>query len=159
MADQLRVNGNAVSWGSITLRIDDEIFTGFTSISFSDKRERVKGYGMGKHHAPGRRSRGKYTIEPVKLKGFKATMQALRDKLSSLSPDGNSYGDYEFHINTQYLESGEPAKYVDIERCVYVGTSSTEEENPDPLQEEIEIDAMAIRRNGQTLFDGSGGSP
>jgi len=159
MADQIRINGNIVSWGSITLRVDDEIFTGFTSLSYSDKRERTKQYGMGKHHAPRARTRGKYTVEPVKLKGPKSTMHALRTKLASLSPDGNSYGDYEFHINTQYIEDFEPEMYVDIERCVYVGTSSSEEENPDPLQEEIEIDAMAIRRNGMTQFDGSGGAP
>lgn len=159
MADQVRINRNIVSWGSITLRIDDEIFTGFTSVSFGDKRERTKVYGMGKHHAPRARTRGKYTIEPVKLKGPKSTIQALRDKLASLSPDGNSYGDYEFHINVQYIEADDRSMYVDIERCVYVGTSSSEEESPDALQEEIEIDAMSIRRNGQTQFDGSDGAP
>lgn len=159
MADQIRINGNIVSWGSITLRIDDEIFTGFTSLSYADKRERTKVYGMGKHHAPRARTRGKYSIEPVKLKGPKSTIHALRTKLASKSQDGNSYGDWEFPINAQYVEPGEPAMYVDIERCVYVGTSSSEEENPDPLMEEIEIDAMSIRRNGQTLFDGSGGAP
>jgi len=159
MADQRRINGNVVGWASITLRIDDEIFTGFTSLSYADKRERTKLYGMGKHYAPRARTRGKYTVEPVKLKGPKSTIQAVRDKLASKSSDGNSYGDYEFHINAQYVEDFEPEMYVDIERCVYVGTSSSEEENPDPLQEEIEIDAMAIRRNGQTLFDGSDGAP
>jgi hypothetical protein len=159
MADQIRVNGNICDWGSITLRIDDEVFTGFTSISYADKRERAKAYGLGKHHAPRARTRGKYSVEAVKLAGPKSTMHALRRKLASKSPDGNSYGDYEFHINTQYIEPGEPEMYVDIERCVYVGTSSSEEESPDFLKEEIEIDAMSIRRNGMTLFDGSGGAP
>src|SRR6478609_2010833 len=154
MADQIRVNGNICSWGSITLRVLDEVFTGFTGLTYADKRERTKVYGMGKHHAPRARTRGKYSIEPVKLKGPKSTMHALRVKLASLSPDGNSYGDTLFHINAQYIEEFEPEMYVDIERCVYVGTSSSEEENPDPLMEEIEIDAMAIRRNGMTQFDG-----
>jgi|SRR6185369_3887925 len=159
MADQIRVNGNIVSWGSITLRVDDEIFTGFTSLSYSDKRERTAVYGMGKHHAPRGRTRGRYSVEATKLKGPKSTMHALRTKLASLSQDGNSYGEYEFHLSASYIEDFEPEMYVDIERCVYVGTSSSEEESPDPLQEEIEISAMAIRRNGMTLFDGSGGAP
>lgn len=159
MSDQVRINENICSWGSITLRIDDEIFSGFVSLSYSDKRERTKVYGMGKHHAPRARTRGKYSTEPGKLKGPKSTMHALREKLASKSKDGNSYGDFEFHVNAQYIEADEPEMYVDLERCVYVGTSSTEEENPDPLMEEIEIDMMAIRRNGRTLFDGSGGSP
>ena len=159
MSDQIRINDNIVSWGSITLRVDDEIFTGFKSLSYADKRERTKVYGMGRHHAPRARTRGKYTVEPVKLKGPKSSMHALRTKLASLSRDGNSYGDYEFHIQAQYIENFEPEMYVDIERCVYVGTSSSEEENPDELSEEIEIDAMAIRRNGMTLFDGSAGAP
>ena len=38
-----------------------------------------------------------------------------------------------------YIEEFEPEMYVDIERCVYVGTSSSEEENPDPIFEEIDL--------------------
>src|SRR5262245_32419230 len=101
MADQYRINGNALSWASITLRVGDEVLTGFTGLTYADKRERTFVYGMGKHHAPRARTRGKYSVEPVKLKGPKSTMHALRTKLASLSPDGNSYGDYEFHINAQ----------------------------------------------------------
>jgi hypothetical protein len=159
MSDAIRVNGNQLSWGSIILKVDSERYTGFTSISFADKRERVKAYGMTKHHAPRGRSRGKYTIEPVKLVGWKGSVQTLREALAALSLDGISYGDVEFQIVCQYVDTGENALTVEIDRCVWGGNSTSDEESADPLKEEIEIDAMLIRRNGLVLFDASEGAP
>jgi hypothetical protein len=159
MSDNIRVNGNQLSWGSIELKIDLERFTGFTSISFADKRERVKAYGMTRHHAPRGRSRGKYTIEPVKLVGWKSSVQALRQGLAARSKDGISYGDVEFQIMVSYVEADELPLTVEIDRCVWGGNSSSDEESADPLKEEIEIDAMLIRRNGLVLFDSSEGAP
>lgn len=159
MADDIRVNGNQISWGSIILKIDSDRYTGFTSVSFADKRERVKAYGMTKHHAPRGRSRGKYTIEPVKLVGWKSSVQQLREALASLAPDKISYGDVEFQIVVQYVEADELPLTVEIDRCVWGGNSSSDEESADPLKEEIELDAMLIRRNGLVLFDASEGAP
>jgi hypothetical protein len=159
MADQLRINNNQHSWGSIVLKLDNDPFTGFTAITFADKRERVKAYGMGRHHAPRGRSRGKYTVEPVKLTGWKGSVQLFRQQLALRSPDGKSYGDVEFQIIVQYIETGEQPMTVEIDRCVWAGNSTSDEENPDPLKEEVEIDPMLIRRNGLVLFDASQGSP
>lgn len=159
MSDDLRINNNQHSWGSIILKCYSERFTGFTGISFSDKRERVKAYGMTRHHAPRGRSRGKYTIEPVKLTGWKGSIAALRAGLAALSADGISYGDVEFQIVLQYVESGENPLTVEIDRCVWSSNSASDEESPDPLKEEIEIDAMLIRRNGLVLYDASEGEP
>jgi hypothetical protein len=159
MSDDIRINGNSHSWGSIILKIDNELFTGFTAISFADKRERVKGYGMGRHQAPTRRSRGKYTVEPVKLTGWKSSVAIARQELASRSRDGKSYGDYTFQIVCQYIEEGEIPLTVEIDRCVWVGNSSSDEESSEGLKEEIEIDAMLIRRNTFTLFDGELGQP
>jgi hypothetical protein len=165
MADQVRINGNAHSWGSIIAKVGGERFYGFNSVSFGDKRERVKGYGMGRHHAPRSRSAGKYSTDPVKLGGPKSSMQALRAKLAALSLDGISYGNVEFELTIQYVEptttipGGETPIQVDIHRCVITANSTSDEESADPLKEEVEIDCMAIRRNGLTLFDSSQGSP
>ena len=159
MADQLRVNGNQVSWGSVTLKLDGDVFTGFTAISYADKRERVMAYGMGRHQAPRGRSRGKYSVEPVKLTGFKTSIAALREALAARSANGASYGDVEFNIVVQYSESDEAPQTVEIERCAWAGSSSSEEEGADPLKEEIEISAMLIRRNGLTLFDSTVATP
>jgi hypothetical protein len=159
MSDQIRVNGNQLSWGSIILKIGGEPFTGFTAIAYSDKRERVKAYGMGKHHAPRGRSRGKYTADNVKLTGWKESIQDAREALAALSQTGNGYGDVEFDIVVQYEEDDQRPVVVELERCVWAANSASEEESPDPLKEEIEIDCMLIRRNGTTLFDESGGTP
>ncbi len=159
MADQIRVNGNMLSWGSIVVKVDNDRFYGFTSISFGDSRERVKAYGMGRHHAPRGRSRGKYNVDPVGLKGPTATMQALREALASRSSDGVSYGDVECEIVVQYIDSGDDPITVELERCVWSKNTTSNEEGPDPLSEEAEFDCMKIRRNGVVLFDESEGSP
>jgi hypothetical protein len=159
MGDEVRVNNNLYSWGSIKLKVAGELFHGFTSVSYADKRERVKAYGMGRHHAPRGRSNGKYSTDPVKLAGPKSTMQALRASLAALAPDRRSYGDVEFMIVVQYVEPGENPLHVEIGRCVLTGNTTTDEENADPKSEEVEIDCMWITRNGLTLFDSSQGSP
>lgn len=163
MADQVRINGNVHSWGSIVVKIDGDRYSGFTSVSYGDKRERVKAYGMGRHHAPRARSRGKYSTDPVKLGGPKSSIQALRAALAAQASDGVSYGDVEFQLSVQYVEAGvdggdEPMQ-VDIENCVITANSSSDEEGTDPLKDEVECDCMLIRRNGLTLFDSSQGSP
>lgn len=159
MADSIRVNGNQHSWGSIVCKVDGERIHGFTGISYGDKRERVKAYGMARHHAPRGRSAGKYSTDPVKLTGWKASMQALREKLASKAKDGVSYGNVEFEIVTQYIDSGETPITVQIERCVWTANTTSDEESPDPLKEEAEFDCMLIRRNGKTLFDATEGAP
>jgi hypothetical protein len=159
MADQWRINNNIYSWASIICKIDDERYYGFTKLSYGDKRERTKVYGMARHYAPRARTHGKYTIEPVKLGGPKSSCQALRAGLAARAPDQISYGDVEFQIVTQYVEADEQSLTVVIERCVIIGNASDESEDPKHLEEDIEIDAMLIRRNGLTLFDSQEGQP
>jgi hypothetical protein len=158
MGDSIRVNGNQLSWGSIRLKVRGEEYTGFTGVSFSDKRERVKAYGMGKHHAPRGRSRGKYTIENVKLTGWKSSISRLRDALAQGSTNGQ-YGDVEFQIVVMYSEPDEDSVVIEINGCVWAANSTSDEESPDPLKEEIELDAMYIKRNGMVLYDNSEGAP
>jgi len=159
MSDGIRVNGNQLSWGSIVLKLRGEDYYGFTAISYADKVERVKAYGMGRHHAPRGRSRGKYTLENVKLTGWKSSAQIFREALAQASNSGTSYGNVEFLISVLYSEPDEPNVAVEIGGCVYVATTSSEEESADPLKEEIEIDPMYIRRNGLVLFEDAEGAP
>lgn len=157
MADEIRVNGNQHSWGSIEVKVDGDRYFGFTAISYADSRERVKAYGMGRAQAPRGRSRGKYATEPVGLTGWKGSIQQLRQALADAG-DGESYGDTIFQIVVQYVEDDDTPITVELEDCVWVKNTSSEEEGPDPLKEEIEIDCMRIRRNGLVLFDNSEGS-
>ena len=154
MSDEIRVNGNLYSWGSITLKINDERFFGFTAISYADSRERVKAWGMGRHHAPRGRSRGKYDTEPVSLTGFKGSVQQARKALADTG-DGESYGDVEFQILVQYIEEDETEINDELDRCVWTKNTSSNEEGPDPLTDEIELSCLLIRRNGLVLFDNS----
>lgn len=157
MSDEIRVNGNQHSWGSITVKFDGDRFFGFTSIGYADARERVKAHGMGRAQAPRGRSRGKYTVEPVTLTGQKGSVQQLRQALADAG-DGESYGDTLFQIVVQYEEKDDSPVTVEIEDCVWSKNTASEEEGPDPLTEDIEIDCMRIRRNGLVLFDNSEGS-
>lgn len=157
MADEIRVNGNVMSWGSIILKLGEERFTGFTSISYGDSRERVKAYGMGRAQAPRGRSRGKYTTDVVGLTGFKATLNRLREKLAA-DAGGSSFGDTEIEIVVQYVEGEEDPQTDVVERCVLIKNSASNEENADPLKEDVELDCMRIRWNNRTLFDESDGS-
>lgn len=157
MADKIRVNQNIYSWGSISLKVADEDFHGFTMIKYGQKRTRTKIWGTGKHHAPRGRSRGKYETTDGGLKGPKSTIQALREKLASLSADGVSYGDVEFMVVANYVEADESPITVELFQCVISTEDTSEEENPDPLQEEIGLDYMYVKKNGLTLFDNSDG--
>lgn len=153
MADEIRINGNAHSWASIKVKCEGDLFTGFTAISYADKLEVAKLYGMGKSHAPRGRTRGKYSTEPAKLSGPKSTMKALRDALAKRSPSGKSYGQTVFQIVVQYVEANDKPQTDELIDCRYIGTTSSHEESPDPLVDEVEIDVMRIRRDGQTLYE------
>jgi len=152
MADQINVNGNQLSWGSISARVNGIPYYGFTSISYADQRERVHAYGLGRHHAPRGRSRGKYTVEPVGLTGWKSSVQDLRQALASFS-GGVTYGDTEFQLIVQYVDIADTPITVLLERCVWRKSSASDEEGPDPLSEDVEIDCLRIRRNGLVLYD------
>lgn len=159
MADDIRVNGNLKSWGSLQFRVAGERIYGFTNVTFADKRERVKGYSMARHHAPYGRSAGKYSTDPVKVTGWADSVQALREAIAAQSADGLSYGNVLFQGLLQYIEPDESEITVEFDRLVWTGNSATVEEAPDPLKEDFELDVMFIRRNGLVLFDGSEGMP
>jgi hypothetical protein len=154
MSDPIRVNSNLLSWGSLILKIDSEPYYGFTGISYADKRERVFGWGMGRHQAPIGRSRGKYTPDPVKLTGWKGAIAIARSALAAKA--GGSYGDYEFQIILQGVEEDDTPVTIEFNRCVWVGNSSSDEESADPLKEEVELSTMWIRRDNLSLYDTRG---
>lgn len=155
MTDRIYVNDNQLSWGSIICKVAEVRIYGFTSLTFSDKREREKAYGMGRHQGPRGRSRGKYTADPVKLGGYRAAVAELRKTLAEKSADGKSYGDVEFQVVATYFENDELPLIVVAERCVWISNNATDEEGAGNLKEEIEVDPMFIRRNGMVLFDNS----
>jgi hypothetical protein len=156
MADQVRVNGNQISWSSAKLTIDGETFYGVTSIGYADSLEVAKAYGMGRHHAPRGRSAGKYSTEPLTMTMWKSSAQELRAFLAARSPTG-SYGRAVVPIVLQYIEEDDSTITVEFEECRYVKATASNEEGAEALKEDVEFDVMLIRRNGLTLFDESQG--
>jgi hypothetical protein len=159
MADQIRVNGNLQSWGSIVLKIDGDPYTGFNAIDFSDKRERAFGYGMGRHQAPRGRTRGKYSADNAKLGGPVGSIAMLRAALAAKAEDGKSYGNVEFQVIVQYVELDDTPVQIELDRCCIVGDGSSHKEGAEQLENELELSVFVIRRNELTLFDQTQGAP
>lgn len=155
MADEVRINGNVFSFASIVAKKDGATWHGFTSIAYGQKRERTKLWGMGKSAAPRGRTAGKYTPDPVVVKAPKGTARAFKADLAQRASDQTSYGNVEFDLVVQFIDSGEQSITVKIGRCVIVGETSSHEEGTDPLSEELTLDVMSIVENGLTLFDSS----
>lgn len=159
MSDQLLINGNQYSWSSLVVKAGGQLYTGFTAISFGEKRERSFAWGMGRQYAPRGRTGGKYTPDNAKLTGPVSSVQALRQDLAALSVPPGSYGDAEFQILVQYLElaSSEAPITVILNRCTWVTSSASHAEGTDALVEDVELMPMTITRNGLTLFTPSVG--
>jgi len=154
MSDQVRINGVAHSWGSTEFKIDAELYEGITSISYSDKLEVAKGYGMGKDQKPRARSGGKYTVEPLVIKCQSSTAEAIREQMANLG-DGVSYGEASAPIVLQYLEENDTPIVVEFDEARLVGDNSSDEEGGDLIMVELTFDVMGIARNGRTLHRSS----
>jgi hypothetical protein len=154
--DQVRINGFAHSWASIIAKVDGDRIIGFDMVEYGDKIEETQTAGMGKSHAPIRRSKGKYTTEPGKLRGFKSSIQALRAALAAKAADGKSYGTVTFLLVVQFIEAGDTDMTVRVEECRLTDDKASHDEaTTDPLKEEVGYTYMRIKRNGLTLYDSS----
>jgi hypothetical protein len=151
MADEIRINGIAHSWGSTKLKIAGERYSGVMSISYSDKLETAFGYGMGREHKPRAQSRGKYSAEQIVMKVHTSTAQSIRNMLANRG-NGASYGMVNVPIVLQYLEPDEGANTVEFEDCRLVEDGSSDEEGSDLLSVELKWSTFGIMRNGLTLY-------
>jgi hypothetical protein len=152
VADEIRINGIAHSWGSTKLKIAGERYSGVTSISYSDKLETAFGYGMGKSHAPRSQSRGKYSAEQIVMKFQTSSAQDVRNMMANRG-NGTAYGIAQVPIVLQYLEPGDTPVTVEFERCRLVEDGSSDEEGSDVLTVELKWTTFGIRRNGKTLYE------
>lgn len=155
MADPVRINGNEYSWASIEVKIDGEVYSGWTEIGFGHTRTRSKTYGMGRAHAPRGRTSGKYEVDETKLVGPLDTVKMLKEKLASMSESGKSYGDVPFQIVVQYLEPAEDDRQITVELIdnMITGETYSHSEGPDALSCELTLDTMDIVIDGLTLHD------
>jgi hypothetical protein len=154
MADTTLINGDAHSWTSVRVKKGGQSWSGVTAINWSQKRERSMLYGAGKHGAPRGRTAGKYSVDAASMKMSKGSAAAFKKDLALLAQDRKSYGNVEFDITVQFINSGDQAVTVELQRCVITGTSSTNEEtSSDALIEEFTLSVMRVVEDGLTLYD------
>lgn len=153
----IRVNGKLYNWGSLILKIDGVPFTGVGKIEYSQKRERVKGYGMAPHQGPRGRTNGKYTPDNVKMTLFEDTWKTLREMLALQSANGLSYGNPQVPIILQAFELELGVDQRTFDRCCIVSDGASLEEGSEPNMVDIEWDVMGIFENGMTLYDSTRG--
>lgn len=142
--DLVRINGNQFDQGSTELKVANIPIYGFTAISWSQKRERVKSVTAGKDRRPKGRTRGKYTTESLKMTVRRDTASAIKLILAERAAGGESYGDVDdTPIVLQYIEDESNQKPVTVEfqQCALISDGgSSEEDGPDMV--EIEWDYM-----------------
>lgn len=155
MSDPIFVNGNSHSWGSIVAKVGGNPYYGFTDISYGDARVRAKGYSLGRHHAPVRRSRGRYEPDNAKVGGWIGAVQILREELQARAGGGLSYADVEFQFVVDFFEANEIPITIVLEGCLWAKNASSFSESTEGMKEEFEIDVMWISRNHTVLFDQS----
>jgi hypothetical protein len=153
------INGQAQNWASITVVAADIPLNGFTSITYGDNVEESMGYGLGPGYAPQRRSTGKYTVEPTKLKGYRSDCQQLRQILAARA-GGLGYANAEFVINISTIVLGPSGGEIPLDvvlfRCRLLGETTDMSEGTEILQDELTIQPMYIARNGLFKFNPAG---
>ena len=154
--DQVRINGNAVSWSSTIFKIAGERVTGVASVAWDQKRERTLVYGMNRSHAPIGRTAGKYTPGVLKCKFLKHTAVAMRTLLATYADDGKSYGNARVDNYLQYVEPNTlNVSTVEFLDCCVVSEGDSDEESADARFEEWEFSVMRIITDGTTEYDSS----
>jgi hypothetical protein len=153
MSDRVYINGKLFSFHSSILKIGDEPFSGWTSMSYSQKRTRGKGFGASRSGRPRGRTAGKMETDPLKIKFYSDSAQDVRQYLQDLSPDLISYGETVLPISLQLYEPSLGEIFRLFKDAVLMTEPGSVEEGTDPTFEELEFDIMWIETNGGTLFD------
>lgn len=150
--DRYRINGNALSWGSLIAKVGGEEFHGLIGLSVTQKRERAKVYGTGRSQRARGRTIGKYSID-AKLTVARGSMSDFIEFLKAQSEDGISYGNVEFQLVFQYVETDETPMTIVLNECVIAEESMTDDEGIEGLKDELSLDVMYGTKNGGSLFD------
>jgi hypothetical protein len=154
MADQVTINGSQMSWASLTVRVSGMLLSGYTALSYDDKREQALLWGAGHAQIPRGKTSGQYTPGVCKITGYVSTVQEMRALLAQQSPSGTSYGGVDFQVVAQFIELGsEEAQTVVLGRCTWVSNSASFQLGTDGLAEDVEFQPMWILRNGLSLYE------
>lgn len=149
---KIRVNGTEYD-GSIILKVAGEEFSGPEEISYDDKIERAKTYGLQKSRRPRGRTKGKYTPGDPTMKGPKKGMMEIRNKLSQLG--GGVISKPVFQVTVSYLDQDGFSTTDVIEDVQLAGIKAGgNATSAEAAMEEWTLDTMGIRYSGtQTLYE------
>ena len=151
--DRERILGNALSWASWILKVNGHEFHGVQKVEVGQKRERAKVWGTGRARRPRGRTGGKYSAS-AKLTVYRGSMNDLLNFLASQAADGISYGNVEFLLVGQQVETDETPSVVEVFGCLIADENfSDTDDSIDPSKDDLELDVMEIRKNGKTLYD------
>lgn len=139
-------DGNRHSWNSLEAKFAGKIFLGFTDLTFSRKRSRVKVYGA--HPNPLGKTRGSNEFT-LKAKLLLAEFVYLTDEVLG----GKGYADKYFEVSGTYTESG-----FDTIRYQFIGCTLDEEQvsntrGDDATEVEIDLSPLSYLKNGKPDLD------
>ena len=152
--DYERVDLNPFSWSSLIYSVNGQEIFGCTGISTAWKRERSDGFGMGRSHAARTYTAGKVTFEPLKLKLYADTVEALREYYAMFAADRTSFTESRLNHSIQYVESETFAdRHILLENAAWTSETISHDEGPDALMVEVEFKYLRMWLNGKTPWN------
>jgi hypothetical protein len=153
MADTFRVNGNIVAISSYILAINGIRYYGISEFNYRNAMEITPVYGMQRSGTPVGTTPGKYVCDPLKLKVYQTTADAIKTDLYNANPDTTSgLSGFRFPIGIQYHEVNSRSTYLDFYDCRLVSETSSITEGAEASMTELEFFPLVLVINNQPLF-------
>lgn len=151
MADIFRVNDVIVAYTSYILTLNNIVYQGLTETTYGHKIETAYAYGMKRSGTPVGTTPGKYVPDPVKLKVYQSTADAIKTDLFNASGAAGLNG-FRFPIGLQYQEVNLNSTYIDFYNCRLVAETSSLSEGAEASMTELEFWPLYLVVNNQPLF-------
>lgn len=135
------INGVRHEWSSAELKIKEKIYQGIKEVSYNDKLEPTKVYGV--HAQPIGRTRGVYSAEgsiTVYLEEYDLIINDL----------GDGFMEVPFDIVSAFTETNVRSVTDTLVGCRFKGNDHSMSQGADPLVRKIDLDIMFILWNGKS---------
>lgn len=149
---ETRLNDVPYSATSCSWLIAGAPFIGITALKYSEKRERKLVHASRRDGTPLGLTSGKYSVDSVSITMLRSSFQRLVELLTPLGL--GSYGDAEFPIIATYSEplAPTPPVTIAIAGCKISGVEDDFQEGIDELVTVVDLQALALTRNGLRLW-------
>lgn len=146
----VRINGHVYSWANVTIKIAGRPFEGIQSLSYYDKRERMKVAGNNGGGPPLGMTDGLYNAEDGELEAIRETAEDIRSYVALLGLS-TSFGDGRFIITVSVSKLGKLAINDSIIGCRITGAGANHENSAEASKVKIPFVCERIVHNGLTL--------